>query len=35
MQQQQIEMLEKLVSENNGRRTIIAADVAQPDNASP
>jgi uncharacterized membrane protein len=35
MQQQQIEMLEKLVSENNGRRTIIAADVAQPDHASP
>lgn len=34
MQQQQIEMLEKLVSENNGRRTIIATDVAQPDHAS-
>ena len=35
MQQQQIEMLERLVSENNGRRTIITADVAQPDHASP
>jgi uncharacterized membrane protein len=35
MQQQQIEMLERLVSENNGRMTIIAADVAQPDHASP
>ena len=36
MQQQQIEMLEKLVSENNGRGrgTVIAADVAQPDHAS-
>jgi uncharacterized membrane protein len=34
MQQQQIEMLEKLVSENNGRSTIIATDVAQPDHAS-
>jgi uncharacterized membrane protein len=34
MQQQQIEMLEKLVSENNGRRTIIATDVAQPDHVS-
>lgn len=34
MQQQQIEMLERLVSENSGRRTIIATDVSQPDHAS-
>ena len=34
MQQLQIGMLEKLVSENKGRGTVIAADVAQPDHAS-
>lgn len=34
MQQQQIEMLEKLVSENHGRRTITITDGAQPDHAS-
>jgi uncharacterized membrane protein len=34
MQQQQIEMLERLVSENSGRRTIIATDVSQPGHKS-
>jgi len=34
MQQLQIEMLEKLVSENSGRGAVIATNVSQSDHAS-
>lgn len=34
MQQQQIEMLERLVSENRGRKAIVAKDISQRGHAS-